>query len=125
MVSGQFLPVLIIQGRAVGKQAIDQERLRETHRVLVDTHRIDDTEVERTYFDVFDASAPQRRRWPLARPGNALRADGTVVLIFDLQLVQAELLVFAINQQTVFFVVRLASIDSRTQTIDVIIQVIQ
>ena len=81
--------------RARLQQAIDQEHLEEAQLALVDADGVPGADVQGPQLDVLHAAAPERRRGPLAGLRDALRPDGAVELVLDLQLVGIQLPVLA------------------------------
>ena len=77
--------------RAIAHQAERGKGLEEAELALVDANRVVGADVERAHFDVLHAAAKQRLRRPLAREGDALRADEAVVLVLDLKQVRVQL----------------------------------
>ena len=107
------------------EQAVNDERLDETHRILINTCRIGDIDVEGTNFHVLDAAAPERRGRPLAGLSDALRPDRAVILVLDLQLVGVQLLVLAIPDNSDLFVGGFGRPDGLAEIMNVFIQPVQ
>ena len=92
---------------------------------MVDADRVEDVYIERAYFHVFDPAAPERRRRPLTGKSDPLWANRAVILVFDLQLIDAELTVFAILLDTNLLVSWLRRRHGIDQIGNVIIKIVQ
>ncbi len=74
-----------VSGSPCAQVAEQQEDVEHAHRLRGDADRQERVEVHEPHLDVFDAALAQRMQWPLALEDAALRADGAVELVLDLQ----------------------------------------
>ena len=120
-----FCVTCVIKRRTVLEQTVDKKRLGETHRILANPTGIEYVDVQRSDFDVLDAPSVQGCSRALTRAGNALWSHGTVILVFDLQLICIQLPVHTIDFDADIFIRRLGRSGSRGKIVDVTIDVIQ
>ena len=106
--------------RAGIERAVDQERLHEPHRVLLDARRRERVHVERPDLHVAHAAALQRDCRLLPGAGDLLRSDKAVVLVLDLQEVRVELAVLSVDDEPDVPVRRVGSCRRLVQGPDVV-----
>src|SRR5439155_5108444 len=95
LVAPDGLDLLPRVGRAFGQEAMQEKDVQEPHRVRGDADGREGIEVHRAHLYVLDPALAQRVQRPLARADDALRPDGAVELVLDLQEAGRELAVVA------------------------------